>query len=471
MPNQGAPTSVEELRGLEVFKDLPDWQIAWFCENAEIVEFEAGELAANVGDPADAMTVMLSGNISWESQVGGQWIPFGESDVGVAAGLLPYSRMKIYTFRARCTESTRVLSVHKSRFKEMLNVSPDIGQRIVAALSDRVRLQARHQGQEEKMASLGRLSAGLSHELNNPAAAARRSSAELLDRLKQLPERVSRLIQHDLTKEQVCIADTLRSRAENRDAVADMTALARSEREEEITAWLEDHGVDNAWQISDAFVEAAITSDDLEEVASQLPEGSIGDVLTWVEGELVAHRMLSQIASSTHRISELVGAVKNYSHMDRSPEHKPTDVREGLDNTLTMLGHKIRKKSIRVQRDNEDDLPNAVGNSGELNQVWTNLIDNAIDVTDEGGLIRIEARAGKDCVIVGVIDDGPGIPVELQARIFEPFFTTKEVGSGTGLGLDIVQRILKSHQSRVQVETEPGRTSMRVQLPGVSTPN
>ena len=278
-------------------------------------------------------------------------------------------------------------------------------------------------------------------------------------------------MQHDLTKEQVCIADTLRSRAENRDAVADMTALARSEREEEITAWLEDHGVDNAWQISDAFVEAAITSDDLEEVASQLPEGSIGDVLTWVEGELVAHRLLSQIASSTHRISELVGAVKNYSHMDRSPEHKPTDVREGLDNTLTMLGHKIRKKSIRVERDYQDDLPNAVGNSGELNQVWTNLIDNAIDVTDEGGLIRIEARARKDCVIVGVIDDGPGIPAEFQARIFEPFFTTKEVGSGTGLGLDIVQRILKSHQSRVQVETEPGRTSMRVQLPGVSTPN
>ena len=250
-----------------------------------------------------------------------------------------------------------------------------------------------------------------------------------------------------------------------------MTALARSEREEEITAWLETHGVENAWEISDAFVEAAITSNDLEEVASKLPEGSIGDVLTWVEGELVAHRMLSQIASSTSRISELVAAVKNYSHVDRSPEHKPTDVREGLDNTLTMLGHKIRKKAIRVERAYDDELPNAVGNSGELNQVWTNLMDNAIDAVDEGGLIRIEARAEKDCVIVGVIDDGPGIPAELQAKIFEPFFTTKEIGSGTGLGLDIVQRILKSHQSRVQVETAPGRTSMRVQLPRATTPN
>ena len=465
MPKQGSPTSVEELRELKVFKGLPDWQIAWFCENGEMQEFDSGELIADVGDPADAMAIMVHGGIAWENQVGGQWIPYAESEVGGAGGLLPYSRLKVYTVRARCTKPARMLTVNKSHFKEMLNVSPEFGQRLVSALSDRVRLHTRYQEQDEKMAALGRLSAGLSHELNNPAAAARRASAELLERLKQLPERVSQLMKHDLTKEQVCTADRLRSRAENRGTVANMAGLARSEREEEITAWLEAHGVENAWEISDAFVEAAITSKDLEEVASKLPEGSIGDVLTWVEGELVAHRLLSQIASSTSRISELVGAVKSYSHMDRSPEHKPTDVREGLDNTLTMLGHKIRKKAIRVERAYDDDLPNAVGNSGELNQVWTNLMDNAIDAVDEGGLIRIEARAEKDCVIVGVIDDGPGIPAELQAKIFEPFFTTKEIGSGTGLGLDIVQRILKSHQSRVQVETAPGRTSMRVQLP------
>ena len=231
---------------------------------------------------------------------------------------------------------------------------------------------------------------------------------------------------------------------------------------------MEDRGVENAWEISDAFVEAGLTSDDLNEAASNLPEGAIGDVLTWVEGELVAHRMLNEISSATSRISELVGAVKSYSHVDRSQEHKPTDVREGLDTTLTMLGHKIKQKDIRLERLYDEDLPEVLANPGQLNQVWTNLLDNAIDAVEPGGVVRLEAREYAGGAIVSVIDDGPGIPEEIQSKIFEPFFTTKEVGSGTGLGLDIVRRILTSHDSRLQVESQPGQTAMRVQLAGIS---
>ena len=468
MGTPGPPTTVEELRELQVFKGLPDWQIAWFCENAELTHYEVGEIIVTPGQEALHMFVITRGQVAWQREVGGQWLTARRSEVGVASGLLPYSRMTSFPgVRVRVTEPTRVLSVHKSRFQEMLNVSPELGQRLVSAMSDRVRSQTRYQEQEEKMAALGRLSAGLSHELNNPAAAARRSAAELLERLSQLPDRVSNLMRHDLTHEQVRLADTLRSRADGRKDVADMSALDRSEREDEITAWMEDRGVDNAWEISDAFVEAGVTSDDLEEVAAGLPEGAVGDLLTWVEGELVAHRMLNEISSATSRISELVGAVKSYSHVDRSREHKPTDVREGLDTTLTMLGHKIKQKSIRVERVYENDLPQVMANSGELNQVWTNLLDNAIDAVEEGGVVRLEAQSHEGGAIVSVIDHGPGIPLELQSKIFEPFFTTKEVGSGTGLGLDIVQRILTAHNSRLLVDSEPGRTAMRVQLAGV----
>lgn len=460
-------TTVEELRELKTFAGLPDWQIAWFCENGEISDHDEGELIVSPGQEALHMVVMLRGGLTFENEVGGQWLPLGNFEVGVAGGLLPYSRMTEWrAVRVRVTQPTRLLSVHKNRFQEMLNVSPELGKRLVATMSDRVRNQTRYQEQAEKMASLGRLSAGLSHELNNPAAAARRSAAELLERLAQLPDRVSNLMRHDLTKDHIRLAETLRSRADGRPGITSLSALDRSEREEEITDWMEERGIENAWEISDAFVEAGVTSDDLEEVAAELPQSAVGDVLTWVEGELVAHRMLHEISSATTRISELVGAVKSYSHVDRSREHKPTDVREGLDNTLTMLGHKIKQKAIRLERAYADDLPEVAANPGQLNQVWTNLLDNAIDAVDEGGGLRIEAQPHEGGVIVTIIDDGPGIPDELQSRILEPFFTTKDVGSGTGLGLDIVQRILTSHGSRLQVDSKPGRTAMRVQLAG-----
>jgi signal transduction histidine kinase len=241
--------------------------------------------------------------------------------------------------------------------------------------------------------------------------------------------------------------------------------LQRSEREEELAERLEEHGVEDAWEMVEMFVDAGLTADDLDDLAGQIAEPVRAMALTWSACGLSAARMVADIESSTARISELVSSIKTYSHMDRSPEHRPTDVREGLDNTLTMLSHKLKKKNVQLERDYQEDLPSIPANAGELNQVWTNLIDNALDALEEGGSLRVVARAEGGSVSVRLIDDGPGIPEEILARIFEPFFTTKGVGQGTGLGLDIALRIAKTHQGGIEVRSKPGRTEMCVRLP------
>jgi signal transduction histidine kinase len=258
--------------------------------------------------------------------------------------------------------------------------------------------------------------------------------------------------------------DELRQLVSGRES-GQLSPLDRGELEEALQAWMEERGVAQAWEIAGTFADEGLTLADLETFAGRVPRAVLGDALAWVGGVLGADRTVAEIASSSARISELVASVKTYSHMDRSPEHKPTDVREGLDNTLTMLGHKLKKKSIRLARDYGEDLPLIPANAGELNQVWTNLIDNAIDAIDDDGELRIEATREDAWVAVRVIDSGPGIPDEVRPRIFEPFFTTKGVGEGTGLGLDIAMRIVKTHQGHIDVESKPGRTEMCVRLP------
>jgi signal transduction histidine kinase len=417
------------------------------------------------GHEADSMWLVVSGMIQGYEEIGGHWVIVATTGPGQVTGMLPFSRMTHYPRHTVATEPSVVLRLPKSDFKEMLDVSPEMGQRLVAVMSDRVRGDVRLEQQNEKMMALGRLSAGLAHELNNPASAVRRAASILAEQRKRLPPLVTALVRHQVCDAGLDKLERLRAAAVERGGDHVLSELDRSEREDELADWLEAHGVPESWEVAGTFVESGVAVEDLVDLVPDVSEEALGAALAWVGAGLASDRMVWEIASASERIAELVASIKTYSHMDRSPEHKITDVRVGLDSTLTMLGHKIRKKGLSLERDYADDVPLIPANAGELNQVWTNIIDNAIDALEEGGRLRLRARRNDLWVEVEIADDGPGIPEETRGRIFEPFFTTKEVGVGTGLGLGIAQRIVKSHQGHIAVQSEPGHTVFSVRLP------
>jgi signal transduction histidine kinase len=410
------------------------------------------------------LLIVVEGTVQRYEEIGGQWLPVATIRQGQVTGMLPYSRMTDYPGNTIATETAKLLRIRKTDFPEMLQVSEELGRRLVAVMSDRVRGDVRLEQQRERMAALGRLSAGLAHELNNPAAALHRGAANLQEQLTRLSALVLDLVRHEVDEAALEATQELRQLIHDRPS-RELSPLGRGELEDSLQGWLEEHGVSEAWEIAGTLADEGLTLPDLETFAGKVPPAVLGDALTWVGGVLGADRTVAEITSASARISELIASVKTYSHMDRSPEHKPVDVREGLDNTLTMLGHELKKKRIRLGRDYEEGLPPIPANAGELNQVWTNLIDNAIDAIDDGGELRIEAIREDAWVAVRVIDSGPGIPDEIRPRIFEPFFTTKGVGEGTGLGLDIAMRIVKTHQGHIEVQSRAGRTEMCVRLP------
>lgn len=460
---------VATLRGFPVFDGLPEPLLAWLAEQGEVRTLAKGERLFESGAAAAEMLVVLRGTLHVERHVGAQFVGTLTMPAGTISGVLPYSRMRVYQGRGHALEPTVLLLIPRARFPEMLALSEEFGARLIGLMSDRVRETARHDQQREKLAALGTLAAGISHELNNPAAAARRAAVSLGERLATLPALTARVARHPLSETQMADAVACTGREPTQVAPATgggAAALQRRRREQAVNDWLEARGVDEAWLLADTLAEAGLDVPDLDRIADGLPPDAIPDVLGWVEAAMACRRLAHDIAESTARISEMVGAVKDYAHMDRAQDLQPTDLRSGVHSTLVMLGHKVRQRSARIDVAFADDFPAVPVLPGEINQVWTNLLDNALDAIADGGHIRVEGLREGDLACIRVIDDGVGIPEEAQARIFEPFYTTKPVGQGTGLGLDIVQRIVVQHHAGdVRVQSRPGETVFTVCLP------
>jgi len=455
--------SYPDLAIVPTFADLPTEVLDWLIANGERVAFAPGGEIFQPGTPAQFMVAILAGGIQFFAMRNGQREPIFRAEAGQVTGVLPYSRLRTISGYGIAVGDTVLYMLHRDRFPELERVSPELVQRLVGVMSDRARSEARSQERDEKLRALGKLSAGLAHELNNPAAAIVRAAEALTQRVTSTPDLLCDLLEHCPEPEHL---HNLMELASNPPAAGpSLSGLARADKEDELTDWLDAQLVPESYQLAGGLLDAGLTVEQLEEAAAPLPTPARPAALAWLEAQLTTLRLIKDVQEAGGRISTLVGNVKTYSHMDRGGEHAPLDVHTGLDSTVNMLNYPLREKNIQLVRDYAPNLPLVRGQVSSLNQVWTNLIDNAIDALPPGGEITLRTRFDGEFVRVFIIDNGPGIPPDTLPRIMEPFFTTKPAGEGSGLGLDIALRTLEAHNGKLEVRSEPGHTEFCAWLP------
>jgi signal transduction histidine kinase len=449
----------EDLRGIPTLAGLPAEAIDWLAERLEARNLEPGQALVEAGSPADRMFVMFEGEVH------------GQRDNGMVfmlkapqiSGLLPYSRLKTYPATMRAVSVVRAATLSAEHFPEMLQRFPELGQRLVGLMADRIREITRADVQREKLMSLGKLSAGLAHELNNPAAAVRRAAENLREAVTRLREVNLRLERRSLDIEQKSRLAAFEQEWCCAAPPRPADTLELSDREQAIGDWLDRRRVDDAWTVAASLAEAGLDAARLEEFGNNFPDEALADVLRRLSASLLVARLVDEIESASSRISDLVKAIKEYSYMDQGPIQE-IDIHRGLDSTLLILKHRL-KHGVSVVRQYDESLPKICARASELNQVWTNLIDNAIDAMNGKGELRIRTAREPGLALVEIVDNGSGIAPEIRDRVFDPFFTTKEVGEGSGLGLDVVHRIVRGHQGDVRFESRPGETKFQVRLP------
>jgi signal transduction histidine kinase len=450
-----------ELRRVPVFADLPEDQISWFLGQAQEVNLQPDEVYVHEGDPADAMIVILEGQLQVRGALGGDLVTFS-SKAGDVTGMLPFSRMKQSPVTGRAITHARILRFPSASFAELVQKMPELTQRLVGLMSDRIRESTRIEQQRDRLAGLGKLSAGLAHELNNPASAARRATSQLRELMQKIKNASQELGRRELTPAQRSEIEKLEaSLIGKNDPPPD--ALTISALEDQLDSLLRSHGQNDLWQLSAALARKSVKPELLEGLFTSLGVDTARAALVRISSSLEIAGLLTEIESATARISDLVRAIKEYTFMDQAPVQN-VDIVKSLETTLTILNHKL-KHGVTVKR-NYQPVPLMVDSFGsELNQVWTNIIDNAIDAMGGKGELRLRTYREDGCVVIEIGDNGPGIAPDVQPHIFEPFFTTKGVGQGTGLGLDTVQRIVKKHRGNVQVASQPGDTRFQIFLP------
>jgi signal transduction histidine kinase len=454
---------MDELSQIALFQNLPDNELDWLLAHSWVEHLEPGSFFFEEGGPADSFYVTLQGELQVSRELYGQEVVLGTTPRGIIGGeisLLQGTRSQV---TARAILPTKLLVLDGQAFREMFAHCPTLAARVFSIAAQRAQGLASNLSQRDLMAALGKLSAGLAHELNNPAAAARRAARELADGLPALQARTMKVSQIGLNDVQLqSLVALQRDAIQNTERARGLSPLQRSEQEDGIADWLDDRQVDDSYDMAAILVSAGVSLDDLEALAGFVTGHQLAPMLSWLCTALHVAGLLDEVEESTRRISALVAAVKGYTYMDQAPM-QPVDIHQALENTITIMRSRLR--DVALVREYDPDLPLVMGRGVELNQVWTNLIDNAVDAMGGQGTLWLITRCENNFAMVEIADDGPGIPPEVLPRIFEPFFTTKEVGAGTGMGLDITYRIVTQHRGTIEVQRDDGRTRFIVRLP------
>lgn len=461
--------TIEDLKKVVALSDLPDEHLQWMLDRCEYDEYEDGTQIVKYGEPIDWMWILLEGKALFYMDVNGKQVYYyafeNDNETGGIGGSLPYSRMKASPGYTYASGKVRFLRFHKKHFQELERLNPDFIQRLIGYMSDRARAFATMKLQHEKVNALGKLAAGIAHELNNPAAAISRIASELTKRLNHNYELTEKLLQCNMVPQHI---DSIRILVEKKKKESEqklkLSAMQLMEYEEGIEEWLANQGVTNK-EAAETFAEFRLTVEELEKIRNDVGKNAFPNVILWLENLLSSQKIIEDLNDASSHISTLVGAIKSHVHMDRTNDLQPTDIHKDIENALTLLGFKLREKNIEVKKKFCDDLPVVPAYIGELNQVWSNIIDNAIHAISENGELTIQTECNSKDIKVHMIDNGSGIPPEIVSRIFDPFFTTKNVGEGTGIGLDTVNRIIKHHNGEIKVNSVPGRTEFQICIP------
>jgi signal transduction histidine kinase len=459
---------IEDLKKVIGLSDLPEEHLKWLADRVEYYEYEDGELMIKKGDPADVMWFIPEGRFDFYLDVNGQQVYYynfqNDTVRGGVGGLLPYSRMEASPGYAYSVGKTRKYDLNKKYFKELEQLNPAFVQRLIGYMTERARSFATTKLQHEKVSALGKLAAGIAHEMNNPASAINRISSELSKRLQENYSLTENLLKHKISSEQIRGIQLMVEEKEH-SVKQKLSPLLKLEKEDEINDWLKQKGLPGDKIAGETFAENGFTVNDLESIRNDTGKEAFVQVLEWVENLLISQRILKDLEEASARITNLVGAIKSHVHMDQTNELQPTDIHHDIENTLTLMGYKLREKNIKVKKLFDENIHEVPAYVGELNQVWTNIIDNAIYALPQNGGITIETTSKNKNVYVKIIDNGPGIPSEIINRVFDPFFTTKKVGEGTGIGLDLVKRIIDHHGGEIKVNSKPGRTEFVICIP------
>jgi signal transduction histidine kinase len=456
--------TIEDLKVVKEFQRVPDEQLQWFISQGETLEVEEGDLLFNVGEPVVTSYIILDGKMRICAVQSGKQKELRILDPGQVTGYLPYSRATVTPAFCEALKKSWVFKCPKEKLNAGFGKHYELIEAMVHMMVSRVREFTSIQQQNEKMFALGKLSAGLAHELNNPAAAISRAAALLQNQVSQLPHLFKAIACLRIASEKVEKISELIVRKINTEPAA-LTMMQKAELEDALTDWLYDNHLKDT--DPEGLVERGFTISELDVFKDCSAPGELPVLLEWVSNYLVTHKMSEDIRASSERISGLVGAVKNFTFMDKDADRQLIDIHGGIRNTLAMLNYKLRKGNINVIEHYDDFVPKIRAFPGELNQVWTNIIDNAIDAMEVNGKGNLTITSTHDArfVKVTIKDDGTGIPGAIKQNIFAPFFTTKEMGKGSGLGLDVVSRIMSQHNGEVKVTSEPGATEFEICLP------
>jgi signal transduction histidine kinase len=454
---------LDRLSQHKALGSAPCEELEWLAKHGTLRHLEVGEIISHKGQPVEGLYVVLTGHLSLSVDR-----PTGRQKVidwraGDVSGILPYSRLKTAPGDAIAEEPSEILSLPREKLRDLTSTCHEITTILVHMMLDRARLFTSTDLQNEKMISLGKLSAGLAHELNNPASAIERNATILEDRLAEAEAATQALGAAHLSDAQLSAVEATRAACLAKASEGVRSPVQQAEREEQIADWLEDHGLDDS--LTEAIADTQVTFESLDAIASAVRGDALESVLRWAASGCAVRSLATEIQEAAMHISGLVSAIKGFTHMDQAMVAEPVDVAPGLSNTVAVLRAKAGQRSTAVSIYVEPGLPRVLGFAGELNQIWGNLIDNALDAVEINGCVEVSAKRENGRVVVRVVDDGPGIPASVRERIFDPFFTTKPMGQGTGLGLDIVRRLVRHNDGTIELDSVPGRTEFRVGLP------